>query len=223
MLLARRIDRAKLRHTIERKPRRYAIDRDSELRAGLPAVWSDACSTPLMACVRLLLALLLVCVDIPTGSAQGSAPSEAIPVTQDLAPLIRSLFAAIEALSDYRAAGAMPPVFLLPQPALEAKICDEPCNVSAAYVPKEGIYLAGNLDPGREPLDRAALLHELVHYLQQDHPKFARMAPCERERAKEQEAYAIQNAYLAMIHRPERVVFYDGDFDCEGETSAQSP
>lgn len=136
---------------------------------------------------------------------------------------MRSLFGAIEMLSDYRAPEALPPVFQLPQHRLEAKVCDEPCNVSAAYVPREGIYLAGNLDPVHDPLDRAALLHELVHYLQQGHPKFARMAPCERERAKEQEAYAIQNAYLAMIERRERVAFYDGEFDCDGEHSARSP
>ena len=41
------------------------------------------------------------------------------------------------------------------------------------------------------------------------------MAPCEREKTKEREAYAIQNAYLAMIGSRERVVFYDGEFDCD--------
>jgi hypothetical protein len=140
-------------------------------------------------------------------------------VTEEFAPLIRSLFTAIETLSDYRATKPVPPVFQLPQHLIEEKVCAEPCNVQAAYVPREGIYLSGNLDPEREPMDRAALLHELVHYLQQGHPKFAAMAPCERERTKEQEAYAIQNAYLATLDVRERVVFYDGDFDCAGEGS----
>jgi hypothetical protein len=106
-------------------------------------------------------------------------------------------------------------VFQLRQNLIEAKVCEEPCNVTAAYVPREGIYLAENLDPVHEPRDRAALLHELVHYLQQGHPKFAHMAPCQREKTKEREAYAIQNAYLAMIGSRERVVFYDGEFDCD--------
>jgi hypothetical protein len=39
------------------------------------------------------------------------------------------------------------------------------------------------------------------------------MAACAREHAKEQEAFALQNAYLASIGYPGRVVFYD-DFDC---------
>ncbi|HTT36126.1 MAG TPA: DUF6647 family protein [Burkholderiales bacterium] len=169
-----------------------------------------------------LAALLLGCMISLSDAAPPSADPQAVPVTEDLEPVIRALFAAIEMLSDYRAPDALPPVFQLPQPALEAKICDEPCNVTAAYVPREGIYLAANLDPAREPLDRAALLHELVHSLQQGHPKFAQMAPCERERAKEQEAYAIQNAYLAMIGSRERVVFYAGDFDCGGEAPGRS-
>ena len=130
--------------------------------------------------------------------------------------MIRMLMATIETLSDYRANGALPSVLQVPQHVIEEKVCEEPCNVTAAYIPREGIYLAGNLDPLHEPLDRSALLHELVHYLQQGHPKFASMAPCDRERAKEQEAYALQNAYLASIQSPARVVFYDGDFDCEG-------
>jgi hypothetical protein len=117
----------------------------------------------------------------------------------------------------------LPPVFQIHQNLLEAKICEEPCSVTAAYVPREGIYLAESLDPVHESRDRAALLHELVHYLQQGHPKFAQMDPCERERMKEQEAYAIQNAYLAMIGSPQRAVFYDGAFDCEAERPARSP
>jgi hypothetical protein len=129
--------------------------------------------------------------------------------------LIRDLFRTIEMLSGYRVIKAAPPLHYLPQHEIEAKICEAPCNVSAAYLPREGIFLSGNLDPVREPMDRAALLHELVHYLQQGHPKFENLRGCERERAKEVEAYAIQNAYLASIGRKERVAFYDGEFDCD--------
>ena len=170
---------------------------------------------------RYLLVAMLGSLALGNGPAWGNTLSDAepVPVTAELAPVVRQLLSAIEKLSDYRASGPLPAVFLLPQYRIEAKVCDEPCNVRAAYVPREGIYLSGNMDPVHEPLDRAALLHELVHYLQQGHPKFAGMDPCERERAKEQEAYALQNAYLAMIGRSERVVFYD-DFDC-GNDAAQ--
>jgi hypothetical protein len=178
-----------------------------------------------MARVCKIVAALLCGVGMSSApaSAQDSLRSQDSLLTQELEPVIRSLFDAIATLSDYAVPGDLPRVFQVPQLALEAKVCDEPCNVSAAYIPREGIYLAENLDPLREPLDRAALLHELVHYLQHGHPKFAQLNPCQRDRAQEQEAYAIQNAYLALIHRPERVVFYDGDFDCGREESAKPP
>ena len=64
------------------------------------------------------------------------------------------------------------------------------------------------------------LLHELVHYLQQGHPKFVGMDPCDRERTKEVEAFAMQNAYLAGLGRPERAAFYD-DFDCDSVEAAR--
>ena len=158
-----------------------------------------------------------------TLSAENSTAPGALSVTAELEPVVWSLLHTIETLSGYRAPETLPPVFLLRQNLIEAKVCEEPCNVTAAYVPREGIYLAENLDPAHEAGDRAALLHELVHYLQQGHPKFAHMKPCEREKAKEQEAYAIQNAYLEMIGSQERAVFYDGEFDCDGERAARSP
>ena len=42
----------------------------------------------------------------------------------------------------------------------------------------------------------------------------------DRERTKEVEAFAIQNAYLAGLGRPERAAFYD-DFDCDSVEAAR--
>jgi hypothetical protein len=155
---------------------------------------------------RLCIALALI-----------STASFAQSGAADLESLVRQLMRTIERLSDYRAVSEPPPVFQVPQHVLEAKVCALPCNVSAAYIPREGIFLAGNLDPMREPLDRAALLHELVHHFQQGHPKFAHLSGCERERAKEQEAYALQNAYLAALGLSKRVTLYDSELDCAGD------
>jgi hypothetical protein len=183
--------------------------------------WIPACAGMTKKGIVVLL-MSVAGVSSATIFAQEAAPSRAAPVTAQLEPTIRALLHTIETLSDYRAPETLPAVFQIPQRLIEVKVCDEPCNVTAAYVPREGIYLAENLDPVHETRDRAALLHELVHYLQQGHPKFARMAPCERERAKEEEAYAIQNAYLATLGSQERVVFYDGEFDCDGVGSERS-
>lgn len=117
-------------------------------------------------------------------------------------------------LGGYDPSVPLPTVRWLPQHAIEAKVCDEPCNVTAAYVPGDGIYLSHHLDPDHDLHDRAALLHELVHHLQQGHPRFAELKGCSRERAKEAEAYAIQNAYLAGAGSLQRWTFHEGEFEC---------
>src|SRR3954469_2826661 len=144
------------------------------------------------------------------------------PSAQSVEEVAKQLIEIIAVLGDYRVTNQLPPIFEVPQHMLEEKVCDQPCSVSAAYVPREGIYLAANLNPVREPLDRAVLLHELVHYLQQGHPKFSHLSGCARERAKELEAYAIQNAYLASCGSSRRVTLYDGELDCESDAGAIS-
>jgi len=175
-----------------------------------------------MAALRFTVVLLL-CVCSSAVQSQVCAETEQRSATQDLEPLLRSLLEAIGTLSDYRAPETLPSVFQLPQAAIEARVCEEPCNVSAAYIPHDGIYLAENLDPVHQPMDRSILLHELVHHLQQGHPKFAHLSGCERERAKEQEAYEIQNAYLATLEVERRTVFYEGEFDCSSSASIHTP
>src|SRR5262245_23314156 len=175
-----------------------------------------------MAPLRFTVVLLL-CLCSSAVQGQVSADTEQRSATQDLEPLLRSLLEVISTLSEYQAPETLPPVFQLRQAAIEAKVCDEPCNVSAAYIPHDGIYLAENLDPVQQPVDRSILLHELVHHLQQGHPKFAHLSGCERERAKEREAYEIQNAYLATLKVRRRAVFYDGEFDCSSTGPAHAP
>jgi hypothetical protein len=160
---------------------------------------------------RALLAML--CALSVAVHARAACNAEA---STTLTELMRALLCEIAALSDYRVeAIEPPPIFELPQHELEAKVCDAPCNVSAAYIPREGIFLAGNLEPLRDLSDRAALLHELVHHLQQGHAKFAHLRGCARERAKEEEAYALQNAYLAAQGSAERAALYDAELSCE--------
>jgi hypothetical protein len=143
-----------------------------------------------------------------------SVSAEPVLVTSDLAGLVRVLFGEIAALSQYPADAVVPPVFELPQHEIEQAVCDEPCNVVAAYLPRKGIYLAGNLEPRTDLWDRAALVHELVHYLQYRERRFSELGSCERARAEEREAVAIQNAYLARVGVARRVAFND-EFGCE--------
>lgn len=153
--------------------------------------------------------LLFLC---RAGAAGGE--EAAVPDSDALAPLLRVLLQVAEQLGGYEASVPLPTVRWLPQHVLEAKVCDEPCNVTAAYIPGDGIYLSHHLDPEHDLHDRATLLHELVHHLQQGHPRFATLKGCSRERAKEAEAYAIQNAYVAGAGSVQRWTFFEGEFDC---------
>ena len=140
---------------------------------------------------------------------------EADPAQADMESEVRQLLEAITRLSGYRMPDSLPRVFVVPQYALESKLCELPCNATAAYFPREGIYLAGHMVPFRIVSDRAVLVHELVHFLQQGHPTFAELTGCEREHAKEREAFTIQNAYLAAMGSRERVQFFEGVYACE--------
>lgn len=154
---------------------------------------------------------------IALGVAAAARAQVAPPPAPSETALLAELAAAIESLSDYRVAGVpLPRVRQLPQREIEARFCDGPCSALAAYLPGDGIYLSAHLEPLREAEDRAALLHELVHHFQQGHPKYAALASCQREREKEREAVAIQNAYLARLGARQRVRFND-TFDCSSE------
>lgn len=165
--------------------------------------------------MRAATAMLLVPLGYAAGIASASPWRQCESESETLAALTQSLLCVIEQLSDYRADAVPPPtVAFMPQHELEAKVCAEPCDVTAAYIPRLGVLLAANLEPWRDEFDRSALLHELVHHLQHGHEKFAALSECARERAKEQEAYALQNAYLAALKNPRRVTFYDGPSGC---------
>mgnify|MGYP001492488480 CR=1 FL=1 len=152
-----------------------------------------------------------------SATALSQSPGGADPAQADMEAEVRQLLETIAGLSGYAMPEALPEIFVMPQHALESKLCDLPCNATAAYFPREGIYLAGHLVPLRAVADRAALVHELVHFLQQGHAKFKKLAGCEREIAKEREAFEIQNAYLTTMGSRERVQFFEGVYECKDE------
>jgi len=128
--------------------------------------------------------------------------------------LVTALLTWITAHTSYPMPDRLPAVAVVPHAYLEQLACGEKCPALGVYPDGNVVYIDAELQIETNVCARSVLLHELVHYLQQGHPKFAHMTPCARERAKEEEAYAIQNAYLAEIGSQERAVFYDSEFDC---------
>jgi hypothetical protein len=153
-------------------------------------------------------------------SAIASAQTPAVladPADLEMEREVRQLLETIETISGYPFPPLLPSIFVIPQHRLESKLCDRPCNATAAYFPHEGIYLAGHLVPLRDASARSALVHELVHFLQQGHAKFAHLVGCRREMEKEREAFEIQNFYLAHVGEQQRVPFFEGIYGCSNK------
>ncbi len=128
----------------------------------------------------------------------------------DLDSLSRHLIRTASRLSKYRVPAALPMVTRIERTALERLACAEGavrCNVSAIYVPERGVLIAADLQPESNLFHRSILLHELVHYLQEDAHELATAADCERWYQRELEAYALQNRFLTNIYSPDRVSY----------------
>jgi len=151
-----------------------------------------------------------LCTWVLVASAQAQEGSAADGVAPDPAEadasgvvtgvLVNELMQEIGKLSGYRVHSPLPHISQVPHDVLAAHACSGPCRVvKAAYVPGEGIYIEDKLDPEHSKMDRSIVLHELVHYLQEQSGKFADLGPCARNREEELEAYSLQNAYLASL------------------------
>ena len=137
--------------------------------------------------------------------------------------LVIGLSKAIVDLSSYPTVQDFPRIARVSHAALEARACGGRCRyVRAAYVPGDGIYLDDSLDPERSAMDRSIVLHELVHYVQDLTHRYGHLGDCERRRAEELEAYAIQNAYLASLRVMPGIHLPSGAFQCE-EAAADPP
>jgi hypothetical protein len=177
---------------------------------------------------RLLAAsvlLIAACFSVRHAHAEERAPIVTADASefmskqlQSMPQLIISLFSTIETIAKYQAPASYPRVRQVTRLELEREACEgRTCRfVKAAYVPEKGLYLDSALDPQASVMDRSILLHELVHHLQASSQRYAHLSLCMRARAEEEEAYRIQNAYLAQ-HGGGYVPFPARMYRCQAE------
>lgn len=124
-----------------------------------------------------------------------------------LSTLVVELFTTIQILAGYPAPQSGPEIHVVPHAVIEEKICLSPCKrIKAFYHPDWGVYLDESLDLTGNSFDRSILMHELVHYVQHTKGAYEVLpSDCERRNAEEQEAYQVQNRYLASIGDPRRI------------------
>lgn len=122
--------------------------------------------------------------------------------------MIVALLRTLHRLSRYPVPAEPPRVVYLSATRLQEMACEQPCSVRGHYAGGREIYLDERLQPLSDLFDRSILLHEMVHYLQQqdggaepaagldEHEK------CRLWHMREQEAYALQEAFLSLVGSP---------------------
>ena len=124
-----------------------------------------------------------------------------------LSSLVVELFTTIQLLGGYSVPQSSPEIHVVPHAVIEEKICRSQCRrIKAFYHPDWGVYVDESLDLAGDKFDRSILLHELVHHVQHAAGAFEMLpSDCQRRNAEEQEAYLLQNKYLAAIGDPRRI------------------
>lgn len=127
-------------------------------------------------------------------------------LTTAIEALVLQLLTAINAIAGLPLPERPPEVVFVSHSDLEAQACDRPCNVQGWFPPGRVVYLDEGLDPQNDIWGRSILVHELVHYLQQEEGSFTEAGTCEAWMKREAEAYEIQYRWLLAQQVPPRLL-----------------
>ncbi|MDJ0943002.1 MAG: hypothetical protein QNJ30_06040 [Kiloniellales bacterium] len=117
-------------------------------------------------------------------------------MTTSVEALVLQLLTAINAIAGLPLPERPPEVVFVSQSYLESQACDRPCEIRGWFPPGRVVYLDDRLDPQNDTWERSILVHELVHYLQQEEGTFTEDGTCETWMKREAEAYEIQYRWL---------------------------
>lgn len=119
-----------------------------------------------------------------------------------LAKMVAELLMVVQAFTSYELPETSPRVEFLPQAELQERACGAPCQVFGFFPPGDVILLDERLDPLGNEAARGILLHELVHYMQQENGAFPGETGCQRWRSRELEAFDVQIRWLSERNAP---------------------
>lgn len=143
-----------------------------------------------------------------------------------MSEIVVNLLLVAQTMTGYGPPDEAPTVTMMSQGELAEIACDGPCEVYGWYPFGATVYLNDRLDPVRDIRARAILLHELVHYLQNEHGAFSDQPPCVGWAMREREAYLIQARWLAKHRvgfRMPPAGLPPWKMDCTIEASASAP
>ena len=100
-------------------------------------------------------------------------------------------------LSGYPAPTHMPAVEMVPHAYMVEHACGgSECHVQGWFPGGQTIYIDRILDPAKGLYASSVLLHEMVHYLQQESRRASGRSSCGSTVELEREAYGAQREYL---------------------------
>ena len=108
-------------------------------------------------------------------------------------------------LSGYPAPAQPPTLAMVSHAYLEQAACEgRRCKVLGWFPPGHTVYLDDRLNPQDSLYASGVLVHELVHYLQQESGRFGKPYSCEAAVEMEREAYAAQREFFVRygVYQP---------------------
>jgi hypothetical protein len=122
-----------------------------------------------------------------------------------LAALVAQLLTAVEGLTHYPVPNAQPSIMSVPHAWLEREVCHKSCRMLGWFPKGATIYLDSRLDPVNDLAARSILLHELVHFVQQESGAYAMLPDCLAWNEREREALTAQFEFLRRASAPAEV------------------
>lgn len=122
-----------------------------------------------------------------------------------LAALVAQLLSAVEVLTHYPMPNTQPSIMPVPHAWFEREVCQKSCRMLGWFPKGATIYLDSSLDPVNDLAARSILLHELVHFAQQESGAFAMLPDCLAWNEREREALTAQFEFLRQASAPAEV------------------
>jgi hypothetical protein len=189
-----------LRHTVEVRDWLVRTALGLALVGALPAASAADASAPTVRRETVYGAA------VHSARPEPSALEQRIGRPESLDELVDRLWLAAADLSGHGVHQQRPTVTRIPLADLQRMLCGGPCQVRAAYVPGEGLYLDETMRPDINAYHQSILFHELVHHVQEEAGLHADLDGCNRWRLREVEAYRLQNRFLAGMGARTHVV-----------------
>ena len=140
---------------------------------------------------------------------------------ENISELIVALLFWITSNTDYKEPAKLPDIEFLDQKSLSQLACKRDCEIMA-YTPEEPkykIYLSSSLNPMDNVCDRAILMHEIIHVLQDEQKIYTNYDSKTKKHLREMDALVNHNIYLSQYGKK---ILYSNGFAAKFKTNSKN-